>query len=191
MSVRQDFTLLPYQSLEAVFNVSKNADYIYGKKTKDQIISEFLVNFEGVGGDHDGKISIDEFIQYYTDLSVGISSDEYFSETIMNDWGIKDEHKSDVSKQEMEFIVKLFRQKLTQKTTGGHDEMYLRKLFMEFDINKSGFLGMDELLAMMIKMEIPVHEKYLAALFGMFDKSGDGQIEFEEFVHYILYNPYL
>jgi hypothetical protein len=35
---------------------------IAGKKTEQQILVEFLTNFEGTGGNHDGKVEWKEFL---------------------------------------------------------------------------------------------------------------------------------
>ena len=58
-------------------------------------------------------------------------------------------------------IMKAIREKLIQKTNGDHDELLLRELFSEFDLNKSGVLCINELYAMLLQLEIPVHHKYL------------------------------
>lgn len=76
---------------------------------------------------------------------------------------------------------------MTHRTT---EEFLLRKLFKEFDINKSGFLSLDELHAMLVKLEIPINKRYLQALFNKFDRNNSGTIEFEEFVSFILNDPY-
>ncbi len=41
-------------SLVNVYDVSMNPEFIEGRKTKDQILSEFLNNFEGSRGNRDG-----------------------------------------------------------------------------------------------------------------------------------------
>lgn len=46
-------------------------------------------------------------------------------------------------------------------TSGAHDEFLLRKVFKEFDKNNSGYLTIDELFAITIKLEIPIQKKYL------------------------------
>lgn len=76
---------------------------------------------------------------------------------------------------------------MTHRST---EEFLLRQLFKEFDINKSGFLTLDELHAMLIKLEIPVQKRYLNALFQKFDNNRSGLIEFSEFVHYVINDPY-
>jgi Ca2+-binding EF-hand superfamily protein len=40
-----------------IYDVSANPDFIERRKTKDQIINEFLSNFEGARGNHDGNVT--------------------------------------------------------------------------------------------------------------------------------------
>lgn len=63
-----------------------NPEFIEGRKSKEQILTEFLNNFEGVKGNRDGKITQDEFIDYYTDLSMSCPSDEYFVRMMESTW---------------------------------------------------------------------------------------------------------
>lgn len=109
---------------------------------------------------------------------------------IKNTWGVSLDNKTEVTKQEISFIVKTLREKLIQKTSGAHDELLMRQLFREFDKNKTGLLTCDDLYAMLLLLEIPVHKKYLNCLLKCFDRSGDGQINFEEFSNFVLYSPY-
>jgi calcyphosin len=69
-----------------VYDVSLNAEFIERRKTKDQILSEFLNNFEGARGNRDGAITKDEFVDYYTDISMNLPSDEYFVRMMESTW---------------------------------------------------------------------------------------------------------
>lgn len=51
-------------------------------------------------------------------------------------------------------------------------------------------MSVDELYAMTIKLEVPIAKKYLSALHRKFDKNGNGLIEFDEFLNFIIYEPY-
>jgi len=61
-----------------------NPEFIEGRKTREQILNEFLNNFEGVKGN--SIISKQEFYDYYTDLSMSIPSDEYFVRMMESTW---------------------------------------------------------------------------------------------------------
>ena len=70
----------------SVYDVSRHPEFIEGRKTKEQILNEFLNNFEGAKGNRDGKIAKDEFVDYYTDLSMSLPSDDYFCAMMESSW---------------------------------------------------------------------------------------------------------
>lgn len=43
--------------LLGIYDVSRNPDFLEGRKTRDEILSEFLQNFEGKRGNRDGTIT--------------------------------------------------------------------------------------------------------------------------------------
>lgn len=173
-------------SLASALNVSRNIDYLQGKKTKEKLLEEFSMNFDTL----DGRILRDDLLRYYEDVSLSVPSDEYFVNLIQQSWGVVEEEVNEVNPETIKQIVKTLRQRLIQKTSGNHDEFVMRKLFNDFDLNGSGNLSLEELYAMMIKLEIPIQKKYLGAVFNKFDINGNGVIEFEEFLNYIINNPY-
>ena len=63
-----------------------NPEFIEGRKSKEQILTDFLANFEGSRGNKDGIVSKDEFFDYYTDLSMSVPSDEYFVRMMESVW---------------------------------------------------------------------------------------------------------
>ena len=69
-----------------IYDVSKNPDFLEGRKTKEQILQEFMYEFEGPRGNKDGAISWDEFCDYYSDLAMSIPSDEYFVQMMESTW---------------------------------------------------------------------------------------------------------
>ena len=70
------------------------------------------------------------------------------------------------------------------------EEYVLRALFKQFDTNNSGDLTIDELTFMLMKLQIACDRKYVNALFQRFDENKNGVIEFEEFVDFVIRNPY-
>ncbi|EGR29905.1 EF hand family protein [Ichthyophthirius multifiliis] len=168
-------------------DVSKNKDFQLEKKTRDQIVYEFLSCFNL---NENGLITKQEFISFYEDLSQGITSDQYFLTLLEQNWGLFEKDEQEISKEEVKSLVKALRFKLIQMTQGTNDEFLLRKLFKEFDNNKSGYLTLEDLQAMLIKLEIPIQKRYLQALLQKFDVNKSGFIEFEEFVVYLVNDPY-
>lgn len=74
-----------------IYDVSLNNDFIQGKKTKEQLLTEFLASFEGGLGNKDGVITKDEFFDYYTDVSISIPNDEYFVRMLESAWQCPEE----------------------------------------------------------------------------------------------------
>ena len=57
-----------------------------GKKTKDEILAQFLNNFDGARGNNDGVVTWEEFYDYYSDLSMSTPSDEFFVRMMESTW---------------------------------------------------------------------------------------------------------
>ena len=175
--------------IERIYTVEKHPEFIAGKKTKEEILKAFLDNFEGVQGNKDGTVTKEEFYDYYTDISTLISSDEYFVAMMESTWLFTENEEDLVFKERVDSLVSTLRMKL-QNLSKTQDEFMLRKIFKDFDANKTGNLTIDELLAIMYKLGIAVERKYLLALFKRFDTNKSGTIEFEEFCTFITNNPY-
>ena len=69
-----------------IYDVSMNPEFIEGRKSKEEILSEFLNQFDGARGNNDGIVTRDEFTDYYTDLSMSTPSDEYFVRMMESTW---------------------------------------------------------------------------------------------------------
>eukprot|EP01038_Epipyxis_sp_PR26KG_P004385 gene4385-6201_t len=69
------------------YDASKHPDVISGKKTPQQVLTEFLDTFD-VGGVHDGMVTQQEFVNYYTNLGANIDNEDYFELMIRNAWHI-------------------------------------------------------------------------------------------------------
>ena len=66
------------------YDVSFHPDFIAKKKTKDQILREFLDVFDD--GEKDGVVTREEFAKYYSAISASIDNDDYFELMIRNAW---------------------------------------------------------------------------------------------------------
>ena len=75
-----------------------NPEFLEGKKTKEQILIEFLNNFDGARGNNDGVLTWDEFYDYYSDLSMSTPSEEYFVKMMESSWQIMENEEGEVSK---------------------------------------------------------------------------------------------
>ena len=59
------------------YDASKHPDVLAGKKSAEEVFREFLDTFD-VGGEKDGKVTRNEFANYYSNVSSSIDDDDYF-----------------------------------------------------------------------------------------------------------------
>ena len=69
-----------------IYDVAMNPEFLEGKKTKEQILGEFLNNFDGAAGNNDSVVTWEEWYDYYSDLSMSTPSDEYFVRMMESSW---------------------------------------------------------------------------------------------------------
>jgi hypothetical protein len=79
------------EEFEQIYNASAHPEVRSGKKTEREIITEFLETFQQhhnnmTGAKKDNKISKEEFIEYYNNISCNIPNDSYFDLMISNAW---------------------------------------------------------------------------------------------------------
>ena len=68
------------EDIRGVYNASKHPAVVDGRKTSDQVLGEFLETFESHhnimnGGSNDNVVTLDEFIDYYCNVSSSIDDD--------------------------------------------------------------------------------------------------------------------
>ena len=71
-----------------------------GKKTNDEVLKEFLETFEMHhnvmhNSKSDGMVTLDEFIEYYTNISANIDNDAYFDLMMTNAWNLDGKNNTD------------------------------------------------------------------------------------------------
>ena len=69
------------------YDASRHPDVLSGKRTPNEILREFLDTFD-VGGVKDGKVTRQEFENYYSNVGASIDDDNYFELMIRNAWHI-------------------------------------------------------------------------------------------------------
>jgi len=73
--------------LKGVYKVNKHPKYLSGEWTEDQCLGQFLTSFD-TPNEADGKITGDEFENYYAGVSASVDSDVYFDLMMRNAWKI-------------------------------------------------------------------------------------------------------
>jgi len=90
---------LEIADIKGVYNAKKHPDVINGKKTEDDVLLEFLETFEthhnilmGKASDH--MVSMEEFEEYYKNVSCSIDRDDYFALMMKNTWKLDEADKT-------------------------------------------------------------------------------------------------
>jgi calcyphosin len=87
---RDQSGIITIDDLRGMYDTAKNAEFIQGKKTEDQVLQEFLDGFESfylIKGFRDGNVTKAEFQEYYSFISASIDNEEYFEHMITKSWG--------------------------------------------------------------------------------------------------------
>ncbi|NWU33941.1 CAPSL protein, partial [Hylia prasina] len=71
--------------LRGLYNAKYHPKYLNGDWTEDQVFRAFLENFDSPN-DKDGKVTIEEFINYYAGVSASIDTDTYFILMMKTTW---------------------------------------------------------------------------------------------------------
>ena len=85
---------LDIDDIKDSYNATKHPDVINGKRSEQQVLIEFLETFEAhhnmrEGVESDGRVNVDEFVEYYKNISVSIDNDDYFSLMMNNSWNLR------------------------------------------------------------------------------------------------------
>ncbi|XP_039947727.1 calcyphosin-like protein [Bactrocera tryoni] len=70
--------VITVDDLKNVYSVKEHPKFQSGELSEDEILTEFLNNFEGGRGNLDGKITKEEFENYYATISASIDNDMFF-----------------------------------------------------------------------------------------------------------------
>lgn len=74
--------LVTIEDIEIAYDPSFHPDFQSGRKTKREVLLEFMTVWEK--RKRDGIVTIEEFEDYYKDISANIDNDEYFELMIRN-----------------------------------------------------------------------------------------------------------
>lgn len=77
--------LIELNDITARYSAAKHPDVISGKRTSAEVLTEFLDTFSV---SKTGKITPEDFVQYYANVSSSIDDDDYFELVIRNAWHI-------------------------------------------------------------------------------------------------------
>ncbi len=79
--------LVKLDDISQIYDASKHPDFVSGKKSKDQVLLEFMSLWDCQ--QKDGIVTFEEFCDYYSDVSASIDSDDYFAEMMIGAWKLR------------------------------------------------------------------------------------------------------
>ncbi|NXQ15318.1 CAPSL protein, partial [Peucedramus taeniatus] len=77
--------VITIEDLRKLHNAKYHSKYLNGDWTEDQVFKAFLDNFDSPY-DKDGKVTTEEFMNYYAGVSASIDTDTYFIVMMKNAW---------------------------------------------------------------------------------------------------------
>ena len=88
--------VLDINDIRQKYNAKSHPKVISGEKTEDEILGEFLDTFEdhfcdmkGNADARDGQVNMQEWTEYYNNVSMSIDNDQYFELMMNNTWNLK------------------------------------------------------------------------------------------------------
>lgn len=91
--------MVEVNDLVGVYNGKKHPAVLEGRKTEEQVLEEFLSTFEthhNIMNDNerDFRVTLEEFIEYYTNVSASIDDDMYFQAMMNSAWNLSGDASS-------------------------------------------------------------------------------------------------
>jgi Ca2+-binding EF-hand superfamily protein len=157
------------------FNPSVVEYYQTGRMSAEQVKEHFL-SFLVV---NNGAVTKEEFIAFYDDLNVNYAHNDIFFRYVSSQWHYTPDKLQAVSENEIRTAIKNLRYKLIERTQGSKDELLVRKLFDEYDVNKNFYLSSYDLSQMLNKVGIKLSPVLIERVHQRLDKNDSGYIEFE------------
>ncbi|XP_023799789.1 calcyphosin-like protein [Cyanistes caeruleus] len=77
--------VITIEDLRGLYNAKYHPKYLNGDWTEEQVFKAFLDNFDSPY-DKDGKVTTEEFMNYYAGVSASIDTDVYFIVMMKNAW---------------------------------------------------------------------------------------------------------
>ncbi|KAK7502239.1 hypothetical protein BaRGS_00006603 [Batillaria attramentaria] len=80
--------VITVDDMMGVYDPKFHPKFQNGEMTRNDVFREYLKNFEAENS-VDGKVTLDEWLDYYSGVSISIDDDAYFSLMMYNCWGVK------------------------------------------------------------------------------------------------------
>ena len=80
--------------IKSLFNAARHPEVVSNKRTEDEVLGEWLDNFEifseynGTANIGERQVSFDEFLYFYSLISMSSEDDRYFEYMVVNTWNL-------------------------------------------------------------------------------------------------------
>ena len=191
------------------YNVSGHPDVLSGKKTEEEVLKDFMNTFQETynylcGTESDNIITIEEFQEYYENVSMTIDDDAYFELLMNNAWkmglnttynndkkswknndenGDLNENPEEEERKKNEYILIKFINEI--RNLGSTSLISLFKQFKANDDNNTKELELYEFSKSLQEFETELNDDEIASLFNYFDKEKTGVINYVNFINAI------
>jgi Ca2+-binding EF-hand superfamily protein len=199
---------ITFKELNNKYNVKNHPDVISGKISEEEALKEFVDTFQETynylcGTETNNIITIEEFLEYYENVSMTIDEDEYFEYLLNNTWDLgldikykniikqteerNDEKNNEQPKEDLQIKKEQALMKFINeiKNLGATSLISLMRLFKLNDFNNTKELDIYEFLKSLHEFETELTEEGIKNLFNYFDKENIGVINYINFINAI------
>ena len=202
---------ISFKELNNKYNAKNHPDVISGKISEEEALKEFIDTFQETynylcGTETNNIVTIEEFLEYYENVSMTIDEDDYFEYLLNNVWnlGLDIKYKNEIKKPDIEEnaqeeqINEQLKEDLNAKKEqslikfineirklGRTSLISLMRLFKLNDINNTKDLEFYEFSKSLHEFETELSDEEISNLFSYFDKDNTGVINYLNFINAI------
>ena len=202
---------ISFKELNNKYNAKNHPDVISGKISEEEALKEFIDTFQETynylcGTETNNIVTIEEFLEYYENVSMTIDEDDYFEYLLNNVWnlGLDIKYKNEIKKPDIEEnaqeeqINEQLKEDLNAKKEqslikfineirklGSTSLISLMRLFKLNDINNIKDLEFYEFSKSLHEFETELSDEEISNLFSYFDKDNTGVINYLNFINAI------
>ena len=202
---------ISFKELNNKYNAKNHPDVISGKISEEEALKEFIDTFQETynylcGTETNNIVTIEEFLEYYENVSMTIDEDDYFEYLLNNVWNlgldikyknemkkpdieenaqeeqINEQLKKDINAKKEQSLIKFINE---IRKLGSTSLISLMRLFKLNDINNTKDLEFYEFSKSLHEFETELSDEEISNLFSYFDKDNTGVINYLNFINAI------